>query len=144
MRVPAFLSRNAHGATEFFGLPPGRVVELGMRLPPGAKLKGLREKHLLRRALGRHLPAQIVDRPKQPYRAPDSESFIAPAAPDYVQALLSTEAIARAGYFEPRTVRHLAAKCLRPEGSASAADNMAFMAILSTQLLHSHFVGTLI
>ncbi|HEX2679243.1 MAG TPA: potassium transporter Kup, partial [Polyangiales bacterium] len=28
----AFLSRNAHTATEFFGLPPGRVVELGMQV----------------------------------------------------------------------------------------------------------------
>jgi KUP system potassium uptake protein len=28
----AFLTRNAHTATEFFGLPPGRVVELGMQI----------------------------------------------------------------------------------------------------------------
>ncbi len=28
----AFLSRNSHSATEFFGLPPGRVVELGMQI----------------------------------------------------------------------------------------------------------------
>jgi KUP system potassium uptake protein len=28
----SFLSRNAHSATEFFGLPPGRVVELGMQI----------------------------------------------------------------------------------------------------------------
>jgi KUP system potassium uptake protein len=28
----AFLSRNSHTATEFFGLPPGRVVELGMQI----------------------------------------------------------------------------------------------------------------
>jgi KUP system potassium uptake protein len=28
----AFLSRNSHTATEFFGLPPGRVVELGMQV----------------------------------------------------------------------------------------------------------------
>jgi KUP system potassium uptake protein len=28
----SFLSRNSHTATEFFGLPPGRVVELGMQI----------------------------------------------------------------------------------------------------------------
>ena len=28
----SFLSRNSHSATEFFGLPPGRVVELGMQI----------------------------------------------------------------------------------------------------------------
>jgi len=28
----SFLSHNSHTATEFFGLPPGRVVELGMQV----------------------------------------------------------------------------------------------------------------
>jgi KUP system potassium uptake protein len=28
----SFLSRNSHTASEFLGLPPGRVVELGMQV----------------------------------------------------------------------------------------------------------------
>ncbi|MGE5788569.1 MAG: KUP/HAK/KT family potassium transporter, partial [Myxococcales bacterium] len=28
----AFLSRNAHSVTDFFSIPPGRVVELGMQV----------------------------------------------------------------------------------------------------------------
>ncbi|HET7198585.1 MAG TPA: asparagine synthase (glutamine-hydrolyzing), partial [Burkholderiales bacterium] len=138
----------AHAVEGRFPFLDHRVVELGARLPPGLKLKGLREKHLLRRALGRHLPGEIAERPKQPYRAPDAESFAGPEAPEYVQALLSPGAIARAGYFEPRAVGHLLAKCARAPSGASAGlstgDNMAFMAVLSTQLLHSHFVGALI
>ncbi|HEY6864180.1 MAG TPA: asparagine synthase-related protein, partial [Burkholderiales bacterium] len=98
----------------------------------------------LRRALGRHLPEAIVERPKQPYRAPDAESFAGPDAPEYVRALLSPQAVARAGYFEPRAVAHLAAKCARGQPPVSAGDNMAFMAVLSTQLLHARFVGALI
>jgi asparagine synthase (glutamine-hydrolysing) len=134
----------AHAIEGRFPFLDHRVVELGARLPPALKLKGLREKHVLREALGRYLPDEIAERPKQPYRAPDSESFVQPGAPEYVRALLSPEAIARAGYFDPRAVRHLAAKCARPLGAVSAGDNMAFVAVLSTQLLHAQFVSPLI
>jgi asparagine synthase (glutamine-hydrolysing) len=134
----------AHAIEGRFPFLDHRVVELGARLPSGLKVKGLREKHLLRRALGRHLPDEIVERPKQPYRAPDAESFVGAEAPEYVAALLSPQAIARAGYFEPRAVARLAAKCARALPHVSTGDNMAFMAVLSTQLLHSHFVDALI
>jgi asparagine synthase (glutamine-hydrolysing) len=134
----------AHAVEGRFPFLDHRVVELGAALPPTLKLRGLREKYVLRQALGRHLPREIVERPKQPYRAPDSESFVHPQAPDYVQALLSAGAIARTGYFEPRAVARLLKKCREPLGRVSAGDNMAFMAILSTQLLHSCYVQPLI
>jgi len=133
----------AHAVEGRFPFLDHRVVELGATLPPKMKLRGLREKHLLREALGRHVPRAIVERPKQPYRAPDSESFVR-NAPDYVAELLSARAIARAGYFEPRAVERLLAKCRRAPGQVSAADNMAFVGILSTQLLHSSFVRPLV
>jgi asparagine synthase (glutamine-hydrolysing) len=133
----------AHAVEGRFPFLDHRVVELGAALPPAMKLKGLREKYVLRRALGRHLPRSIVERPKQPYRAPDSESFLHAGAPEYVEALLAPTAIARAGYFEPRAVRRLVEKCRNPLGPVSAGDNMAFIGILSTQLLHSSFVQAL-
>jgi asparagine synthase (glutamine-hydrolysing) len=134
----------AHAVEGRFPFLDHRVVELGAALPPAMKVKGLREKYVLRRALGRHLPREIVERPKQPYRAPDSESFLHAGAPEYVNALLAPEAIARAGYFEPRAVRRLVEKCRNPLGPVSAGDNMAFVGILSTQLLHSFYVKALI
>ncbi|HEY3076454.1 MAG TPA: asparagine synthase (glutamine-hydrolyzing) [Burkholderiales bacterium] len=134
----------AHAVEGRFPFLDHRVVELGAALPPAMKLRGLREKYVLRRQLGRHLPRSIVERPKQPYRAPDSESFLHAGAPEYVEALLSPGAIARAGYFEPRAVRRLVQKCRSPLGPVSAGDNMAFIGILSTQLLHSCYVQALI
>ncbi len=134
----------AHAVEGRFPFLDHRVVELGAALPPALKLNGLREKYVLRRALGRELPRSIVERPKQPYRAPDSESFLHAAAPQYVETLLAPEAIARAGYFEPAAVRRLVAKCRKPHGAVSAGDNMAFMAVLSTQLLHSCYIQPLI
>jgi asparagine synthase (glutamine-hydrolysing) len=133
----------AHAVEGRFPFLDHRVVEFGAALPPSLKLKSLREKYLLRHRLGRHLPGVIVERPKQPYRAPDSESFVN-GEHAYVDALLAPEAIARAGYFEPRAVRRLLDKCRRPVGPVSSADNMAFIGILSTQLLHSTFVGKLL
>jgi asparagine synthase (glutamine-hydrolysing) len=134
----------AHAVEGRFPFLDHRVVELGAELAPAMKLRGLREKYVLRRQLGRHLPRAIVERPKQPYRAPDSESFLGAGAPAYVQALLSPDAIVRAGYFEPRAVRKLVEKCRNPLGPVSAGDNMAFIGILSTQLLHSCYVKSLI
>ena len=134
----------AHAVEGRFPFLDHRVVELGAALAPALKVRGLREKYLLRRALGRELPRAIVERPKQPYRAPDSESFLHEGAPGYVEALLAPEAIARTGYFEPRAVTRLAKKCRATRGAVSAGDNMAFMAILSTQLLHSCYVEPLI
>ena len=133
----------AHAVEGRFPFLDHRVVELGAALPPRLKVQGLREKHVLRKQLGRHLPQTIVERPKQPYRAPDSESFLKNRI-DYVEALLAPDAIARAGYFDPRAVGRLVQKCRKPLGAVSAGDNMAFVGILSTQLLHSTFVQPLI
>ena len=134
----------AHGVEGRFPFLDHRVVELGAALPPAMKVRGLKEKYVLRQALGRMLPREIVERPKQPYRAPDSESFVHEQAPDYVEALLEPRAIARAGYFEPQAVARLVRKCRVARGAVSAGDNMAFMAILSTQLLHSCYIQPLI
>ena len=133
----------AHAVEGRFPFLDHRVVELGAALPARLKVQGLREKHVLRKQLGRHLPQTIVERPKQPYRAPDSESFVKDRN-GYVDALLAPDAIARAGYFEPRAVRRLVDKCRNPHGAVSTGDNMAFVGILSTQLLHSTFIQPLI
>ena len=127
----------AHAVEGRFPFLDHRVVEFAARIPPRMKLKGLREKHILRAALGRHLPRAVVERPKQPYRAPDSESFAAGASPGVDEAL-SPGALSRAGYFDPTAVQRLVAKC-RSGAPIGAADNMAFVGVLSTQLLHEQF-----
>jgi asparagine synthase (glutamine-hydrolysing) len=121
-----------------------RVVELAARIPPGMKLKGLREKHILKRAVAKYLPHTIAERPKQPYRAPESECFLGTGAPDYARALLSRPALAHAGLFDPAAVEKLAAKCARSASGGARigiGDNMALVGILSTQLLDHQFVG---
>jgi len=116
------------------------VIEFANRLPARYKIRGLVEKAILRKALAPLLPEEIVRRVKQPYRAPDSQSFFVDGrAPDYVQALLDPARIARTGLFDPAAVTRLFEKC-RAGKAIGFSDNMAFVGILSTMLLDEAFV----
>ncbi len=117
-----------------------RLVEFAATIPPELKILGLREKHILRRAMRDLLPPEIGNRPKQPYRAPDSPSFTGPAAPSYVDEVLSPQGLAETGYFNPRAVAQLRAKC-SAGSQIGFRDNMAFVGILSTQLWSRAFSG---
>ena len=57
-----------------------------------------------------------------------------------MQELLSESNLRRTGYFHPEAVDRLLAKC-RTGRALGAGDNMAFVAVLSTLLLHEHFFG---
>ena len=116
-----------------------KVLEFANALSPRYKLRGLREKVILRRALRHLVPETIVQRTKQPYRAPDSRSFFRDGRPlPYVEALLSPSNVRRSGYFRPEAVERLLKKCAAGR-ALGAGDNMAFVGVLSTLLLHEHF-----
>lgn len=117
-----------------------RVVEFANRLPARYKLRGLNEKAVLREALRPLLPAAIVNRVKQPYRAPDSRSFFVKGEPlDYVAEMFSEQRLRESGYFNPVAARRLFEKC-RTERAIGFADNMAFLGMLSTMLVDDTFV----
>jgi asparagine synthase (glutamine-hydrolysing) len=118
-----------------------RLIEFANRLPARWKIRGLEEKYILRRAVADWLPPRIAQRTKQPYRAPDSQSFFRDGAPlDYVAEALSPKRVREAGYFEPDMVERLAAKC-RSGAAIGFADNAAFVTVLTTQLLHRQFIA---
>ena len=119
-----------------------RVIEFANRLPPSFKIRGMTEKYLLRRALAGLLPDEIVNRTKQPYRAPDSQSFFFDGKPlDYVAEALDPIHLRDAGYFDAAAVGRLFEKC-RQGRATGFADNQAFVGILSTMLLHQQTVMT--
>lgn len=112
-----------------------RVIEFANGLPPSFKIRGMTEKYLLRRALSGMLPGDIVNRTKQPYRAPDSASFFFDGEPlDYVADLMSESRLRAAGYFDPAAVGRLFDKC-RAGRATGFADNQAFVGVLSTMLI---------
>lgn len=130
----------AHAVEGRFPFLDPRVIDFATRIPPQLKLRALREKHILREATRDLLPAAIADRPKQPYRAPDSHAFLRSGRHDYVDAQMSPTALAAAGLFDPAAVQKLVRKCATSR-VVGARDNAAFVGILSTQLLHGRFVG---
>lgn len=118
-----------------------RVIEFVNALSPRYKLPGLREKTLLRKALAPLLPAAIVNRVKQPYRAPESRCFFKGDQPlPYVKELMCASNLSRTGYFLPAAVERLLEKC-RTGRALGAGDNMAFVGVISTLLLHEHFLS---
>jgi asparagine synthase (glutamine-hydrolysing) len=119
------------------------VAALAESLPDSYKLRVLDEKHVLKRAARGLVPQAILDRSKQPYRAPDALSFADPAAEEWIESAASDRALAEAGVFTPRAARQLIDKCRRraADGQFSNSDNMAVVGILSTQLVHQQFVA---
>ena len=123
----------AHGVEGRFPFLDHRLVEFAARLNPSMKLKGLEEKHILRRVAKDLLPDVITKRPKQPYRAPDSRSFAGNDEQAYVGEMLGEQAVAETGLFNARAVAKLHQKC-RTQTVSGFRDNAAFVGILSTQL----------
>ncbi len=118
-----------------------RVIELAFRMPTRFRLFGLTEKYILKAAARGIIPAQLIDRPKQPYRAPISSAFVGPAAPAYVDELLSDRRLRQSGYFAPEKVNRLRKKAEQRDGRPlSERDNMALVGIISTQLLDERFI----
>ncbi|MDH4982970.1 asparagine synthase (glutamine-hydrolyzing) [Hyphomicrobium sp. D-2] len=116
-----------------------RLMEFAARIPPRLKLKGLREKHILRESVADLLPTDIARRPKQPYRAPESRAFVGTAAGAEMLTRMSRSSIADAGYFDGALVDRLVNKCTR-FASTGFRDNLAFVGVLSTQVWHETFV----
>ncbi len=119
-----------------------RLVEFAARLPAHWKLRALREKYILKKTFARHLPPPIVERAKQPYRAPIREVFCAIPPDSLLAGLLSAEALREAGLFDPVRVERLIATFAADSPSPAAAEgrNMALTAIASAQILHHAFV----
>ncbi len=131
----------AHSVEGRFPFLDADLVEIANALPASAKLHGLDEKQVLKRAARGLVPPEVLERPKQPYRAPDALSFVGPDAPAWVAEILSAGALAEAGVFDAPAVDRLRKKCQASGGEPlSNADNMALVGVLSTGLLHAQAV----
>ena len=119
-----------------------RLAALAESLPPEHKLRVLNEKFVLKRAAAGLVPDSILSRTKQPYRAPDALSFATDTAAEWIEEVAGSRALEAAGVFEPTAARRLIQKCRAraAAGQFSNADNMGVVAVLSTQLVHHHFV----
>jgi asparagine synthase (glutamine-hydrolysing) len=133
----------AHSVEGRFPFLDPDVIELANALPDNYKLKVLDEKYILKKVAVPLVPAEILARRKQPYRAPDARSFLGGAARRATDELLAPDLVARAGVLDPRAVEVLWRKCKArtDEDQFSNTDNMALVAAISTQLLCRELLG---
>jgi len=105
-------SDKASMAAGIEGRPPltdHRVVELMFSLPSWTRIKGNTQKYLLKRVSERHLPSDVVYRPKAPFASP-LRSWIRGALAPMVDDLLSHQTIRQRGLYDADYVCKLIAK----------------------------------
>jgi len=129
----------AHSVEGRYPFLDHRVVEFSCTIPPQLRMKVLNEKNILKKAMTGLLPKRIRQRKKQPYMAPDILSFFGDKTPDYLDYYLSDRRLKESGLFKPAAVNKLLDKC-RKKTRQGFRENMAFVGILSSQILYDHFV----
>ena len=132
----------AHGIEARVPYLDHRLVEFATALPVRSKLRGLREKDILRRwgdSAGL-VPPAVTRRRKQPYRAPDVPAFFDGRPPEYLEALLDPASLSRTGIFNPQAVAGLVRRC-RGGRVAGFRESQALVAIVSTELWHREFLS---
>ncbi len=83
-----------------------RLVEEAMSIPANLKIRGLRQKHILKEVAAKWLPQPVIRHRKQGFEAPMGRWLRGPLK-SLLQDALSAEAIARAGVFSAAEVERL-------------------------------------
>lgn len=111
------------------------------RIHPRWKLKGFRDKYILRLLGERYLPKEIAWRPKGMFRAP-LDSFFSHGVPPYVDQLLSEESLRKTGYFNLEAVKtwQQAVYQGRLGFRNRSSVELGLVGVLATQLWHHTFI----
>ena len=129
----------AHGVEGRYPFLDHRLFEFAAALPTGSRLRGLREKEVLRRWASRILPGQVKARRKSSHRTPDAQGFFLPTSPSWIGDHLTSEALRRVGIFSPVAVGELMGRC-RTGLSPALGENQTIVGVLSTQLWYNQFI----
>ncbi len=139
-RLPDYVTRSLDAASMAYGLEARvpfldhELVELCARVPPELKMRGLREKHILRQALQGTLPAEILQRRKRGLSAPYWPWQ--PGLPEFVEDALSESQLHSKGYFNAKQVRHM----LEQHQNGREHFGKELLGVLSVQLWDDLFV----
>jgi asparagine synthase (glutamine-hydrolysing) len=81
-----------------------RVVEFSQRLPSTPKLRSHTSKWILRQVLYRHVPRELIERPKTGFEIPLSAWLRGPLR-EWAEALLNEKRLRNAALLDPQAVR---------------------------------------
>jgi asparagine synthase (glutamine-hydrolysing) len=81
-----------------------RVAELVWQLPLNMKIRGNEGKWALRQVLYKHVPRELIDRPKAGFAIPLGQWLRGPLH-DWAESLLAESRLQAEGYFHPSTIR---------------------------------------
>ncbi|MDR3404740.1 MAG: asparagine synthase (glutamine-hydrolyzing) [Chthoniobacter sp.] len=111
------------------------------KLDPSWKLRGFRDKHILRLLAERWLPPSVYQRRKVIFRAP-LDSFHMDPEPPFIGQLLSEESLRRTGYFDVAAVRHWrhAFRGMRAGSMPRLSVEGGLAAVVATQLWHHLYI----
>lgn len=114
-----------------------RLVEFAWRLPLAMKIRNGQGKWLLRQVLYRHVPAELVERPKAGFGLPVGDWLRGPLR-DWAEALLDEDRLQREGFFHPAPIRALWREHLtgRRNRAYHLWDVLMFQAWLEKEGLH--------
>jgi asparagine synthase (glutamine-hydrolysing) len=82
------------------------LVEFAWRLPFDFKVRGGETKWILRQLLYRHVPRELIERPKMGFGVPIGEWLRGPLR-DWAEALLDERRLRDEGYFHPEPIRRM-------------------------------------
>jgi asparagine synthase (glutamine-hydrolysing) len=111
-------------------------VAYSTRLPLSLKLRRLRSKFLLKRALKGVLPEQILKRPKKGFGIPVAHWFRGPLK-EQMLSVLSPERIAGKGFFDPRAVNRL----IRDHLDGRSDNRKQLWTLFAFELWHDGYTG---
>jgi asparagine synthase (glutamine-hydrolysing) len=97
------------------------------------------EKFILKEVLKSRLPASIISRPKNPYRAPIKHGLIN-ANSELVERYLSESELKKSGLFDTEKIKLFLKKMLNFD-KISEIDGMALIGLLSTQIIYDKFIS---
>src|SRR3954447_10599217 len=117
------------------------VFDFLAKLHPRWRLRGFRDKHLLRLLAERWVPKSVARRHKVIFRAP-LDSFHMDPEPPFVAQLLSDESLRKTGYFNLAEIKRWRTdfRKLRSESLPRLSIEMGLMAVVATQLWHHLFI----
>jgi asparagine synthase (glutamine-hydrolysing) len=116
-----------------------RVIEFANGLRNSMKMNGLNEKFILKQLVKNRIPESVLNRHKQPYRAPDINALMC-SKNNHLLDYLSESEIKKNNLFDSTRVNKLVKKALSGKAN-SVKDNMLFTTILSTQIWVNNFIN---